>query len=116
MIFSYLFFTSLTHSLTILFTLIQRYTGGLSVFTFLRIRTWMNITDQTSAEHMVEDCGFTRLKSKHCMYIQRYGNTGEFLLVCAYVDDLIIAYSHRRLFDKFINTLEKTFINTQCRP
>ena len=34
----------------------SRYTGGLSVFTFLRIRTWMNITDQSSAESMIEDC------------------------------------------------------------
>lgn len=34
----------------------SRYTGGLSVFTFLRIRTWMNITDQLSADSLVEDC------------------------------------------------------------
>lgn len=36
----------------------SRYTGGLSVFTFLRIRTWMNITDQAAAstQSMIEDC------------------------------------------------------------
>lgn len=34
----------------------SRYTGGLSVFTFLRIRTWMNITDQSSAQDLVRDC------------------------------------------------------------
>jgi len=33
-----------------------RYTGGLSVFTFLRIRTWMNITDKAAAQDLVEDC------------------------------------------------------------
>jgi phosphoribosyl-ATP pyrophosphohydrolase/phosphoribosyl-AMP cyclohydrolase/histidinol dehydrogenase len=34
----------------------SRYTGGLSVFTFLRIRTWMNITQQNEAQDMVADC------------------------------------------------------------
>lgn len=33
-----------------------RYTGGLSVFTFLRIRTWMNIKDQNAAQDMIQDC------------------------------------------------------------
>lgn len=33
-----------------------RYTGGLSVFTFLRIRTWMNITDKEKAQDMIKDC------------------------------------------------------------
>lgn len=34
-----------------------RYTGGLSVFTFLRIRTWMNITsgDDSSSQEMIRD-------------------------------------------------------------
>jgi phosphoribosyl-ATP pyrophosphohydrolase/phosphoribosyl-AMP cyclohydrolase/histidinol dehydrogenase len=34
----------------------SRYTGGLSVFTFLRIRTWMNISKQNEAQDMVADC------------------------------------------------------------
>lgn len=34
----------------------SRYTGGLSVFTFLRIRTWMNITDKSAAQDMIKDC------------------------------------------------------------
>jgi phosphoribosyl-ATP pyrophosphohydrolase/phosphoribosyl-AMP cyclohydrolase/histidinol dehydrogenase len=33
-----------------------RYTGGLSVFTFLRIRTWMNITNKAEAQHLIQDC------------------------------------------------------------
>jgi len=33
-----------------------RYTGGLSVFTFLRIRTWMNITNKDKAQDMIKDC------------------------------------------------------------
>ena len=33
-----------------------RYTGGLSVFTFLRIRTWMNITDKSGAQELIKDC------------------------------------------------------------
>ena len=34
----------------------SRYTGGLSVFTFLRIRTWMNVTDQLEAQAAIKDC------------------------------------------------------------
>jgi phosphoribosyl-ATP pyrophosphohydrolase/phosphoribosyl-AMP cyclohydrolase/histidinol dehydrogenase len=33
-----------------------RYTGGLSVFTFLRIRTWMNIDHKGDAQGLVKDC------------------------------------------------------------
>jgi histidinol dehydrogenase len=33
----------------------SRYTGGLSVFTFLRIRTWMHITDKAAAQDAVQD-------------------------------------------------------------
>jgi histidinol dehydrogenase len=32
-----------------------RYTGGLSVFTFLRVRTWMNINDKTTAQDLIRD-------------------------------------------------------------
>jgi len=32
-----------------------RYTGGLSVFTFLRIRTWMDIDDVKKSQELVED-------------------------------------------------------------
>lgn len=34
----------------------SRYTGGLSVFTFLRIRTWMNINDKEESQELVKDC------------------------------------------------------------
>ena len=33
----------------------SRYTGGLSVFTFLRIRTWINIDSKIEAQEIVED-------------------------------------------------------------
>lgn len=32
-----------------------RYTGGLSVFTFLRVRTWMNITSKLEAQSLIRD-------------------------------------------------------------
>merc|ERR1719157_174689 len=32
-----------------------RYTGGLSVFNFLRIRTWMRVDDEKKSQGMVED-------------------------------------------------------------
>lgn len=33
-----------------------RYTGGLSVFTFLRIRTWMQLDNMAEAQELVKDC------------------------------------------------------------
>ena len=33
-----------------------RSTGGLSVFTFLRVRTWMRVDDKVAANEMVQDC------------------------------------------------------------
>jgi phosphoribosyl-ATP pyrophosphohydrolase/phosphoribosyl-AMP cyclohydrolase/histidinol dehydrogenase len=33
-----------------------RYTGGLSVFTFLRIRTWMQLDNMAEAQALVKDC------------------------------------------------------------
>jgi phosphoribosyl-ATP pyrophosphohydrolase/phosphoribosyl-AMP cyclohydrolase/histidinol dehydrogenase len=32
-----------------------RYTGGLSVFDFLRVRTWLEIDDPAGARELVED-------------------------------------------------------------
>ena len=32
-----------------------RYTGGLSVFNFLRIRTWMRVDDKAASQGMVDD-------------------------------------------------------------
>jgi histidinol dehydrogenase len=32
-----------------------RYTGGLSVFTFLRIRTWLDISDDVKSQDLVRD-------------------------------------------------------------
>ena len=32
-----------------------KYTGGLSVFNFLRIRTWMRVDDKTASQGMVQD-------------------------------------------------------------
>jgi phosphoribosyl-ATP pyrophosphohydrolase/phosphoribosyl-AMP cyclohydrolase/histidinol dehydrogenase len=34
----------------------SRYTGGLSVFTYLRIRTWMNMTDKAASQDLIKDC------------------------------------------------------------
>jgi phosphoribosyl-ATP pyrophosphohydrolase/phosphoribosyl-AMP cyclohydrolase/histidinol dehydrogenase len=35
-----------------------RWTGGLSVLTFLRVRTWVQITDVSAAREVVEDAGW----------------------------------------------------------
>jgi len=40
-----------------------RWTGGLSVLTFLRVRTWVQITDASAAREVIEDAGwFGRLE------------------------------------------------------
>lgn len=35
-----------------------RWTGGLSVLTFLRVRTWVCITDASAAREIIEDAGW----------------------------------------------------------
>jgi phosphoribosyl-ATP pyrophosphohydrolase/phosphoribosyl-AMP cyclohydrolase/histidinol dehydrogenase len=35
---------------------VARYRGGLSVYDFLRVRTWLEIDDPVAAREMVDDC------------------------------------------------------------
>jgi hypothetical protein len=63
-------------------------------------------------DFMTKECGFTPLKTEKCMYIKRT-HDGSYILVCMYVDDLIVAYSHRSLFDSFISKVRSKFKITQ---
>ena len=44
---------------------------------------------------MKEKCGYKQLQSEHCLYIKHDPATRVYVLVCVYVDDLIIAYSDK---------------------
>jgi histidinol dehydrogenase len=60
-----------------------RYTGGLSVFTFLRIRTWMEIDNLATAQDLVRDCvALARVegleghaRSAECRLLENRNNT-----------------------------------------
>ena len=71
-------------------------------------REWNN----TLNAFMTTECGFRQLQSEKCLYIQHYPD-GSYMLVCMYVDDLVIAYSHRSMLDAFINKIQSRFKITQ---
>ena len=61
---------------------------------------------------MTKECGFRQLQSEKCLYIKHH-NDGSYMLVCMYVDDLVIAYSHRSMLDEFIMKVKSKFKITQ---
>ena len=63
-------------------------------------------------DFMINECGFTPLKTEKCLYIKR-SSDGGYVLVCLYVDDLVVAYSHRGLYDSFISKVKSRFKITQ---
>ena len=63
---------------------------------------------------MTEKCGYRQLQSEHCLYIKMDIATGLYVLVCVYVDDLIIAYSDLAVYESLLTTIESTFKITHC--
>ena len=63
-------------------------------------------------EFLVKECGFKQMKCEKCMYIKSNAD-GSYVLVCMYVDDLVIAYSSRSLVDSFITKVKSKFEITQ---
>ena len=57
---------------------------------------------------MTEDCGFRQLQIEKCMYIKRKPD-GSYMLVCMYVDDLVIAYSDTGMLDSFTDKIKTRF-------
>ena len=56
-----------------------------------------------------EECGFKNLRTEHCMYLKCDEKTGSYCLICLYVDDLIVAYTQKSLFDSFLGKLQSKF-------
>ena len=56
----------------------------------------------TLNKFMTEECGFRQLSIEKCLYIKQQKD-GSYMLVCMYVDDLVIAYSHKGMLDSFIS-------------
>ena len=52
---------------------------------------------------MTEKCGYKQLQSEHCLYIKHDPATRVYVLVCVYVDDLIIAYSDKVAYETVRN-------------
>ena len=71
-------------------------------------RAW-NITLN---DFMVKQCDFRQLKVEKCMYIKR-NRDGTCVLVCLYVDDLVIAYNSRSSLESFLAKVKTQFKITQ---
>ena len=71
-------------------------------------REWNN----TLNNFMTTECGFKQLKCEKCMYMKKHSD-GSYMLVCLYVDDLVIAYSHRSMLDSFLSKVKSKFKITQ---
>ena len=61
---------------------------------------------------MTDECGFKQLQIEKCLYIKQ-NSDGSYMLVCMYVDDLVIAYSHQGMLDSFIAKVKSKFKITQ---
>ena len=68
--------------------------------------------NSTLNRFMTIECGFTQLKCEKCMYIKK-NKDGSYMLVCMYVDDLVIAYSHRSMLESFLGKVKTRFKITQ---
>ena len=71
-------------------------------------REWNN----TVNDFMVNECGFKQMKCEKCLYIKKHRD-GTYMIVCMYVDDLVIAYSNRSMLDSFISQVKSKFKITQ---
>ena len=66
-------------------------------------REWNN----TLNAFMIGECGFKQLQCEKCLYLKK-NSDGSFML-----DDLVVAYSHRSMFDSFISKVKGKFKITQ---
>ena len=68
-------------------------------------REWNN----TLHTFLVKDCNFTQLRTEHCLYIRTNPKDGSYCLICLYVDDMIVTYTNKSMFDSFLVKLRATF-------
>ena len=68
-------------------------------------REWNN----TLNKFMTDECS---KNVKKCLYIKK-NSDGSYMLVCMYVNDLVIAYSHRSMLESFLSKVRAKFKITQ---
>ena len=67
-------------------------------------REWNN----TLHTFLTKDCHFTQLRTEHCLYLRSNPKDGSYCLICLYVDDMIVTYTNKSMFDAFLNKLRAT--------
>jgi len=65
--------------------------------------------NHTLHKFLSEECSFTQLRTEHCMYIRADDKSGSYCLICLYVDDLIVSYTHKGIFDSFLHKVKSKF-------
>ena len=58
---------------------------------------------------LTEECGFKNLRTEHCLYLKCDDKTGSYCLVCLYVDDLIVSYTTKALFESLLAKIQTKF-------
>ena len=58
---------------------------------------------------LTKDCNFTQLRTEHCLYLQTIHKDGSYCLICLNVDDMIVTYPNKSMFDSFLVKLRATF-------
>ena len=68
-------------------------------------RDWSN----TLHTFFTKDCHFTQHRSENCLYLRSNPKDGSHCLICLYVDDMIVTYTNKSIFDAFLTKLRATF-------
>ena len=65
--------------------------------------------NHTLHKFLSDECSFTQLRTEHCMYMRADDKSGSYCLICLYVDDLIVSYTHKGIFDSFLHKVKSKF-------
>ena len=65
--------------------------------------------NQMLHKFMIEECKFKNLRTENCLYLKVDEKNGSYCLICLYVDDLIVSYTMKSLFDSFLAKLQTKF-------
>jgi hypothetical protein len=78
----------------------------LYIYAAYGLRQASNRFNATYSEHLTKN-GYTQLKTCVCTFVRRVDDA--LFIMCLWVDDNIIAYSHEHMYEHFKKTLEGTF-------